>query len=346
MKSWTANCRFVLILLMVVASYGSLIAQDASPSSNAAVINRGTNFANVDEIMNAAVAQGTIPGGVVLIGHSGKVVYRKAYGMRSLEPGREAMTVDTIFDLASLTKCIATATSVMKLVQEGKVRLNDPVAVYLPEFAKNGKSDITVRELLTHYSGLTEDLDLKTEWKGRDVAYQMVMDQKPAFPPGSRFLYSDINFETLGFIVEKISGMSLDEYAAKNVFAPLEMEETRFLPPAEWLPRIAPTEYDESHHMLRGVVHDPTARRMGGVAGHAGLFSTADDLAKFAQDQLTGFHVLTPLTVKKMTTPQQPPTSSALRGLGWDIHSPYSSPRGEIFPIGSFGHTGFTGTSI
>ncbi len=346
MKSWTANCRFVLILLMVAASYGSLVAQDALPSGNAAVITRGANFANVDEIMNAAVAQGTIPGGVVLIGHNGAVVYRKAYGMRSLEPGREAMTVDTIFDLASLTKCIATATSVMKLVQEGKVRLNEPAATYLPEFAKNGKSDITVRELLTHFSGLTEDLDLKTEWKGRDVAYQMVMDQKPAFPPGSRFLYSDINFETLGFLVEKVSGMSLDEYAAKNVFAPLEMKETRFLPPAEWLSRIAPTEYDESHHMLRGVVHDPTARRMGGVAGHAGLFSTADDLAKFAQDQLTGFHVLTPLTVKKMTTPQQPPTSSALRGLGWDIHSPYSSPRGEIFPIGSFGHTGFTGTSI
>ena len=331
---------------MVAASYGSLVAQDALPSGNAAVITRGANFANVDEIMNAAVAQGTIPGGVVLIGHNGAVVYRKAYGMRSLEPGREAMTVDTIFDLASLTKCIATATSVMKLVQEGKVRLNEPAATYLPEFAKNGKSDITVRELLTHFSGLTEDLDLKTEWKGRDVAYQMVMDQKPAFPPGSRFLYSDINFETLGFLVEKVSGMSLDEYAAKNVFAPLEMKETRFLPPAEWLSRIAPTEYDESHPMLRGVVHDPTARRMGGVAGHAGLFSTADDLAKFAQDQLTGFHVLTPLTVKKMTTPQQPPMSSALRGLGWDIHSPYSSPRGEIFPIGSFGHTGFTGTSI
>ena len=227
MKSWTAICRFVLILLMVAASYGSLIAQGASPSGNAAAITRTANFANVDEIMNAAVAQGTIPGGVVLIGHNGAVVYRKAYGMRSLEPGREAMTVDTIFDLASLTKCIATATSLMKLMQEGKVRLNEPVAVYLPEFAKNGKSDITVRELLTHFSGLTEDLDLKTEWKGRDVAYQMVMDQKPAFPPGSRFLYSDINFETLGFLVEKISGMSLDEYAARNVFTPLEMKETQ-----------------------------------------------------------------------------------------------------------------------
>jgi CubicO group peptidase (beta-lactamase class C family) len=194
-----------LILLIVAASFSGLIAQDASSTGKAVVITRGADFANIDAIMNAAVARGTIPGGVVLIGHNGIVVYRKAYGMRSLEPVKEAMTVDTIFDLASLTKCIATAPSVMKLVQEGKVRLNDPVAAYLPEFAKNGKSDITIRELLTHFSGLTEDLDLKTAWKGRDSAYQMVMDQKPVIPPGSRFLYSDINFETLGFLVEKVS---------------------------------------------------------------------------------------------------------------------------------------------
>ena len=338
--------RSVMILLIVTALSDCLIAQDASSTGNAPVITRGAEFSNIDAIMNAAIARGTIPGGVVLIGHNGKVVYRKAYGMRSLEPVREAMTVDTIFDLASLTKCIATAPSVMKLVQEGKVRLNDPVAAYLPEFEKNGKRDITVRELLTHFSGLAEDLDLKTAWKGRDAAYQMVMEQKPVIPPGSRFLYSDINFETLGFLVEKVSGMSLDEYAEKNIFVPLKMNNTRFLPPAAWIPRIAPTEYDESHHMLRGVVHDPTARRMGGVAGHAGVFSTADDLAKYAQELLSGFHVLTPLTVEKMTTPQQPPTSTTLRGLGWDIDSPYSSARGEFFPAGSFGHTGFTGTSI
>jgi uncharacterized protein YbbC (DUF1343 family) len=335
-----------LVLLIVTASFGGLLAQNALPPGNAAVITRGADFANIDEIMNAAIAHGAIPGGVVLIGHNGKVVYRKAYGQRSVEPVKEAMTADTIFDLASLTKCIATTTSVMKLVQEGKVRLNDPVVAYLPEFGKNGKHDITVRELLTHFSGLPEDLDLKAAWKGRDVAYQMVMDAKPEFAPGSRFLYSDINFEALGFLVEKVSGMSLNEYAAKNVFEPLGMKETRYLPPAEWLPRIAPTEYDEDNHMLRGTVHDPTARRMGGVAGHAGLFSTADDLSIFAQDMLTGFHVLTPLTVEKMSTPQQPPTAASLRGLGWDIDSPFSTNRGEFYPIGSFGHTGFTGTSI
>ncbi len=338
--------RFILIISIVSFSWGGLQAQNGSPSNGAAVITRGADFANIDEIMNTAVARGGIPGAVVLIGHNGKVVYRKAFGSRSLEPAKEAMTVETIFDLASLTKCIATTTSVMQLVQEGKVRLNDPVAAYLPEFARNGKRDITVRELLTHFSGLTEDLDLKTAWKGDDAAYQMAMDEKPVFPPGSRFLYSDINFETLGFLVEKVSGMSLDEYSAKYVFGPLGMRDTRFLPPAAWIPRIAPTEYDENNHMLRGVVHDPTARRMGGVAGHAGLFSTADDLAIFAQELLSGFHVLTPLSVEKMSTPQQPPTAASLRGLGWDLDSPFSTNRGEFFPIGSFGHTGFTGTSI
>ncbi|MGB2675898.1 MAG: exo-beta-N-acetylmuramidase NamZ domain-containing protein [Candidatus Acidiferrum sp.] len=254
--------------------------------------------------------------------------------------------MDTIFDLASVTKCVATATSVMKLVQEGKVRLNDPVAVYLPDFANNEKKDITVRQLLTHFSGLRDDLDLETSWKGHNTAYEMVMNERPIFSPGSRFYYSDINFEALGFLVEKVSGMSLDEYASKTIFEPLAMKETRFLPLPEWRPRIAPTEYNENHQMLRGVVHDPTARRMGGVAGHAGLFSTADDLAKFAQEMLTGSHVLSRLSIEKMSAPQQPPTSASLRGIGWDIDSPLTNNRGEFFPVGSFGHTGFTGTSI
>jgi uncharacterized protein YbbC (DUF1343 family)/CubicO group peptidase (beta-lactamase class C family) len=333
-KVQSAILRFFLTAPIILALCAALPAQNAPALSN------------VDQIMNAAVSRGTIPGAVVLIGHNGTVVYRKAFGMRSLEPSKEAMTIDTIFDIASMTKCIATATSAMKLVEEGKVRLNDAVAVYLPEFARNGKENITVRQLLTHFSGLREDLDLKRAWTGREAAYEMVMDEKPAFPPGSRFLYSDINFETLGFLVEKVSGLSLNEYAAKNVFAPLGMNDTRFLPPAQWRSRIAPTLYDENHQMLRGTVHDPAARRMGGVAGHAGVFSTAGDLSKYAQDMLSGFHVLSALSVEKMSTPQQPPTATSLRGLGWDIDSPFSSNRGEFLSVGSFGHTGFTGTSI
>jgi uncharacterized protein YbbC (DUF1343 family)/CubicO group peptidase (beta-lactamase class C family) len=296
--------------------------------------------------MQQAVSKGNIPGGVVLIGHNGSVLYRKAFGMRSLEPSREPMTVDTIFDLASLTKCIATSTSVMQLISEGRVRLNDPVAAYLPEFKQAGKEDITVRELLTHFSGLPPDLDLKSPWQGRNAAFALAMQAKPIYPPGTRFLYSDINFETLGFLVEKVSGMTLNDYASVKIFAPLGMKSTRFLPPSDWTPRIAPTQYDEQGKMLRGVVHDPTARRMGGVAGHAGLFATADDLSIFAQALLRGDKILSRLDVEKMTTPQQPATSSTLRGLGWDIDSPFSSNRGELLPVGSFGHTGFTGTSL
>jgi uncharacterized protein YbbC (DUF1343 family)/CubicO group peptidase (beta-lactamase class C family) len=346
MKHRSASVRFVLFVLVATACCGGLLAQNISSRMGVTAAKSGVGLASIDQLMDAAIARGAIPGGVVLVGHDGQVVYRKVFGMRSLEPDKEPMTVDTIFDLASLTKCIATTASVMKLVEEGRVRLNDPVAAYLPEFANNGKKDITVRQLLTHFSGLREDLDLKASWKGRDVAYQMAMDETPIIPPGSRFLYSDINFITLGFLVEKVSGMSLDEYASKTIFVPLGMKETRFLPPAAWGSRIAPTEYDENHQMLRGTVHDPTARRMGGVAGHAGLFSTADDLAKFAQEMLTGSHVLSRLTVEKMSTPQQPPTAASLRGLGWDIDSPYSSNRGEFYPVGSFGHTGWTGTSI
>ncbi len=286
-----------------------------------------------------------------MVGHDGQVIYRKAYGSRSLEPRREPMTLDTIFDLASLTKVIVTTTAVMQLVEQGKVRLNDPVAKYLPEFAQNGKADITVRQLLTHYSGLEPDLDLKTAWEGKETAYRMAFAETPQDAPGSKFAYSDINFIVLGALVERVSGETLDEYAARHIFVPLKMMHTRFVPPlalrAGWIGKIAPTQYDENEHMLRGVVHDPTARRMGGVAGQAGLFSTGDDLAKFAQALLNGGGgILSALSVQKMTRPEQPPSAPVLRGFGWDIDSPFSSNRGDLLPVGGFGHTGFTGTSM
>jgi uncharacterized protein YbbC (DUF1343 family)/CubicO group peptidase (beta-lactamase class C family) len=301
----------------------------------------------VDAIIQQSITDGNIPGAVLFVGHNGKIVYRKAYGNRALEPHHEAMTLDTVFDLASLTKVIVTTTAVMQLMQTGKIRLNDPVAKYLPEFAQNGKEDITVRQLLTHYSGLPPDLDLKTQLSGKETAYGMAFAEMLDDPPGSKFSYSDINFIMLGALVEKVSGETLDEYATRHIFAPLKMLHTRFLPPPAWRAKIAPTQYDENEHMLRGVVHDPTARRMGGVAGHAGLFSTGDDLAKFAQALLSGGGgILSPLSVEKMTSPEQPPAAPVLRGFGWDIDSPFSSNRGDLLPIGSFGHTGFTGTSL
>jgi uncharacterized protein YbbC (DUF1343 family)/CubicO group peptidase (beta-lactamase class C family) len=306
-----------------------------------------SRLAVLDPIINDAIAQRQIPGAVLIVGHDGQMVYRKAYGSRAIEPRREAMTLDTVFDCASLTKVVATTTAILQLWEQGKFRMNDPVAKYLPEFGQNGKQDITIRQLLVHYSGLPEDLELRKKWEGKDTAYHMAFEVMPDRPPGSEFVYSDINFVVLGALVERLSGESLDAYSAKHVFGPLGMKETRYLPPPSWLNRIAPTEDDENHRLLRGVVHDPTARRMGGGAGHAGLFSTADDLAIFAQALLDGGRgVLTPATVAKMTSPQQPVNGTALRGFGWDIDSPFSTNRGELLPVGGYGHTGFTGTSL
>lgn len=319
----------------------------AASSPTLAAKTTGRNgLAGLDSIVQEAIHDGQIPGAVVLVWHNGQVIYEKAFGDRALEPRREPMTLDTIFDLASLTKVVATTTAVMQLLERGQVRLNDPVAKYIPEFAQSGKDEITVRELLTHYSGLREGLDLDQPWQGRDPGLRMAYAEKPVYSPGSRFLYSDINFIALGALVERVSGTTLDRYCENNIFAPLKMTHTRFLPPASWLPKIAPTEYDERNKMLRGVVHDPTARRMGGVAGHAGLFSTAADLSLFAQALLDGSSVLPSLVVEKMTSPQQPPTAQQLHGFGWDIDSPFSSNRGDLLPVGSYGHTGFTGTSL
>lgn len=305
-----------------------------------------TPLSVLDGIVENAIEEGQVPGAVLLVGHDGQIVYRKAFGDRSVLPQREAMTVDTIFDIASLTKVVATTTAVMQLIGTGQLRANDTVAKYIPEFAQNGKGDITIRELLTHFSGLDEDLDLTQPWQGKENAFRMAFAEKPIYAPGARFLYSDINFIVLGAVVERVSEMPLDEYCEKNIFHPLGMSHTRFLPPSSWVPKIAPTQFDEHDRMLHGVVHDPTARRMGGVAGHAGVFSTADDLAKFAQFLLDGGSVLSSSLIEKMTTPQQPPTATVLRGFGWDIDSPFSTNRGELLPVGSFGHTGFTGTSI
>jgi len=314
------------------------------PKKHAVAASR---LATVDAVIDQAIHENQIPGAVLVVGHDGHVIYRKAYGSRALEPQREPMTLDTIFDLASLTKVIATTPAVMQLVEQGKVRLNDPVAKYLPEFAQNGKQDIMVRQLLTHYSGLEPDLDLKTPWEGKETAYNMAFAETPDEPPGSKFTYSDINFIVLAALVERVSGESLDAYATQHIFAPLKMTHTRFMPPSSWRAKIAPTQYDENDHMLRGVVHDPTARRMGDVAGQAGLFSTADDLAKFAQALLNGgAPILSSLSVEKMTRPEQPPSAPVLRGFGWDIDSPFSSNRGDLLPVGGFGHTGFTGTSM
>ena len=399
-------------------------------------------------LINDAIAARRLPGAVVAIGHGGKVVFEQAYGVRKAagEPGldgspapAEPMTEDTIFDLASLTKTLATATAVMQLYEHGQVQFDDPVQEYLPDFNPSNdpqRAQVTVRMLLTHTSGEPGDVDLKDPWglDGADKAEGLhrALTTPLQSGPGEVFRYSDIGFILLGALIENVTGEPEDVYVQRNVFAPLGMHDTRYLPPAKacgphtirgaaiaWDPaqnrgepaacpagswsvdllsRIAPTALDEESradpgrnpdldHLLRGTVHDTTARRMGGVAGHAGLFSTAHDVSIYAQallDRLAGRPSEFPLkkeTLELMTTPQQPGHTAQqlqaandaareaiaktpnttnpllapkypaikgqnLRGFGWDIDSANSTPRGMVFPIGSFGHTGFTGTTL
>jgi uncharacterized protein YbbC (DUF1343 family)/CubicO group peptidase (beta-lactamase class C family) len=305
----------------------------------------------IDRAIDEAIAQGKLPGAVLIIGHGGQIVYQKVYGRRATVPVAETMTADTVFDLASLTKVVATTTALMQLFEQGKFRLNDKVTDYIPEF-QSGKSAITLRNLFTHFSGLKPDVPLASPWSGYQTGIKLACTDPPDGPPGARFVYSDINFILLGELVHRLSGQMLSDYARDHIFAPLGMKDTMFQPPSTLVPRIAPTERAaKDSPPLRGVVHDPTARNIGGVAGHAGVFSTAGDLARFAQmmlngGELDGVRIVSAATIQKFTEPQSPPDQPILRGLGWDIDSPYSGNRGELFPIGSFGHTGFTGTSL
>ena len=412
------------------------------PTLNAAP---NPEIATVTNLINDAIAAHKLPGAVVVIGHGGKIVHEQAYGVRKL-PGEsgldgtsapeEPMTEDTIFDVASLTKPLATATAVMQLYEQDKVQFDDAVQTYLPGFNPANdprRAEVTVRMLLTHTSGLVGEVDLRDPWglDGADNAegVRRALTKPLESGPGEGFRYSDINFILLGELIERVTGRPEDVYVQQNIFAPLGMGDTRYLPPAKacgphqirgsavawaqgppmgtcpadtWsvsvLSRIAPTARDEEgradpgrnpdlDHLLRGTVHDPTARRMGGVAGNAGVFSTARDISIYAQallDRLAGRPSPFPLkqaTLQLMTTPEQPghtPQQVAaanaatreaiaqtpntehpllaphypaiagqnLRGFGWDIDTGHSKPRGMVFPIGSFGHTGFTGTSI
>ena len=352
--------RWVLLTIASVLSVAVLRPSAQTPARATAPPAATTGFdlarlARIDDVVREAIAAKKLPGAVVVVGRGDTIVWRKAYGDRAVRPSPEPMTLDTIFDMASLTKVVATTPAVMKLVEDGKIRLTDPVASFIPEFGKYGKDRVTVRDLLTHTSGLRPDLDLGDDWSGYDTGVKLATEEVLS---DRRFVYSDINFLLLAEIVARVSKQPFDEFVKTQIFAPLGMRETMFKPPAALVPRIAPTQAcASSDHscggqlMLRGVVHDPTARRMGGVAGHAGLFSTAADLTIYCRALLGGgavgqTRVLAPLTVARMTSPASPAGDANVRGLGWDLDSSYSANRGELLPLGSYGHTGFTGTSI
>ena len=319
----------------------------------------------IDREIEAAISRGEIPGAVLRIESKGEV-YEKAYGKRLVSPGSEAMTVDTIFDLASLTKVMATTPSILKLVEDGRLSLDDPVAKWIPEFLAGGvrpeaaepkpvakeREGITIRQLITHQSGLPPGIFLSEgDFWGYEEGVRRAATVGLLEKPGTRFRYSDVNFILLGEIVRRVSGERIDAFVEKRFFAPLGMTETSYRPSLETLARIAPTTVIAEYGLLRGQVHDPTARRMEGIAGHAGLFGTMRDVAIYTRFFLTGKRpdgqtLLHPDTITLATTNQLPADLGVARGLGWDISSPFGTQRGEKFPLTGFGHTGWTGTSI
>jgi uncharacterized protein YbbC (DUF1343 family)/CubicO group peptidase (beta-lactamase class C family) len=342
--------RFLKIpsLLVLVILTGSTHPGQSDGSRDARGL-RPEKLAEMDAAINEAIANKRCPGGVLWFEHRG-LSYHKAYGNRALVPASEKMTEDTIFDAASLTKVIACTPAAMLLVERGKLNLDATVHTYIPEFEGDGKEAITVRQLMTHTSGLRPDIETSSDWHGQEMAIRKACEEKLQAKPGAVFRYSDINYFLLGEIVRRVSHEPLEEFVAREIYRPLKMKDTGYLPSRSKLSRIAPTEVVNGKP-FRGIVHDPTARHMGGVAGHAGLFTTAADLARYArmllgEGMVDGRRIFKPSTVQLMTSVQTPPGMAARRGLGWDIDSGFSGPRGRIFPLGSFGHTGWTGTSI
>lgn len=324
-------------------------------------------YKRIAPLVEKAIADKQLPGAVVLVGRGEQILYHQAFGFKTYSPAAAVTTTETVFDLASLTKPLVTTTLIMQLVEQGELRLTDPVGKYLKQLNNAEVKNITVLQLLTHSSGLADGFDRREFWQGKAGLEQQLAKLKLKTKPDQQFVYSDIGFILLGLVVEQITGQPLHLLAEQRIFKPLQMKDSRYLPldqpPQEsaYLQRIAPTEqlqgdadYQQllpnyAQPYLHAVVHDPTALRLNGVAGHAGVFGTAKDLALFAQmllngGELKGQRLLSPLAVQRLLTPVVIGNQS--RALGWDMQTAYSAPKGDLWPAGSFGHTGFTGTSL
>lgn len=338
----------VVAVVLLLAFVGESSAQPLPQCTPAEAGFDAAHLDRIDALVAEQIKRKKLPGCVVMIGRQGKVAFARAYGNRRLEPSVEPMTLDTVFDMASLTKPMATATSIMLLVERGQVRLREPIVKYIPEFAPNGKDKITIEHLLTHQGGLIPDNALRDYQDGPKLAWQRIWDLKLKSPVGEKFIYTDVGFLVLAQVVERVTGKSVAEFAAENVYRPLGMRETGYVPGPELCARAATTEQRDGK-WLRGVVHDPRSALLDGVAGHAGLFSTAQDLAIYANMMLAGgrvgeTQVFSPHTIAEMTRPRD--IGGQKRGLGWDMGSKYSSNRGELCSPRAFGHGGFTGTAM
>ncbi len=359
-QCWQALLAFVLIIVSnPLAAAPFPIPEHVAPVGVPTDFPNDAELCRIDDLVEEAIRKNRLPGAVILVGQNERILYRKAFGHRAVVPALEPMTIDTVFDLASLTKVVATTTSILQLAEAGRVSLEDPVTRYIPEFKRHGKSGITVRHLLTHMSGLRPGINPARRWKGYRAAIEQIADDVPVTPPGERIVYSDLNFILLGEIVRRVSGMSLDQFANEHLFKPLGMHDTMYHPAAKIQSRIAPTERCRKSArpcggpdgtMLRGLVHDPSARRMGGGPGHAGLFSTVDDLSIFCRMLLGGglfdqTQILSPTTIAAMISPSTPLNKGYIRGLGWSLDTSRDDGQGRRSPL-PIDHSGFTGTKL
>ena len=333
---------------LVLVAFCLIVSQHSFAQSRSAETVDSSRLTRIDRVVADGLRRGNMPGCVVRVGYQGEVIFEKAFGNRHVKPEKSPMTVDTVFDLASLTKPIATATSILKLSEEGLIDLDAPASKYLPEFNSHGKDKITIKQLLTHQGGLIPDNSLKDYLEGRETAFAKINDLTLRASPGEQFIYSDVGFIVLGQLIETISGLREDEYTSKHLFQPLKMTETGYVPAEDLKARAAITQ-ERNDAWMQGEVHDPRAYEMDGVAGHAGLFSTAQDLSRYAQmilneGELDGVRILKPKTVAKMIAPIE--VSSGIRSLGWDKQTGYSSNKGDLLSDQAIGHGGFTGTAL
>ena len=345
-------CNRLLVMLIICGLLPSLSIAELPHAAPEVAKMRSERLATIDQLVSDGIDRGLMPGCVILVARHGRIVYHQAFGNRQVKPAAMPMLPDTVFDMASITKPVATATSVMMLVEQGKLRIRDRVATYIPSFANSGKRHVTIKQLLTHQGGFVPDNAIADYEGGRTAAFEKIYQLKPMYDPGSRFVYSDVGFILLDDLIQRQSGQTVAEFSRKHIFEPLGMRESGFEPDSRLRARAAPTE-QRNGKWIQGDVHDPRAWRMDGVAGHAGLFSTAEDLAIYAQMMLNGGHyqgkrLLSRASVDLMTRSYEirEPDKTSVRGLGWDKLSGYSSNRGETMSQRAFGHGGFTGTVL
>lgn len=344
-----------LFLFMTTLSNSATIAASFPPGVNHENIPTVVNInraplKKIAPLVQQSIKAGYYPGAVIIATHDGHLIYQGVFGNQRTEPTITPMSLNTIFDIASLTKVVATAPAIMQLVEKNHLQLDDTVATYWPEFAKHDKNTITIRQLLTHTSGLQANIPVKPN-TGKEAVLQQIADIHLEAKPNTQFIYSDLNFIVLAHLIEIISKETFDHYIKTHIFQPLDMQDTYFNPPLNLRERIPPT-HTINNELRWGEVNDYSAYGMGGFTGSAGIFSTATDLAHVAQCMLdhgrlphSTHYLLHPATIATMTTPQTPPNIDDVRGLGWDIHSRYAA-RGTLFSQQSYGHTGWTGTSM